>query len=457
MREKRLRGIFAAGAWALLTFGPGLAVKDPDTPWHIRAGQLTLENFSKGIIGPTRVEPFSWSFQGAPWQPNGWGFDLLSALAFKLSWIGVSGLRAILLGVLVWLMYRRTVRFPPWSQAAALTVASMLFLPFVEMRPQLISFIFLLVGFELIKKLKRKTVLLSVTLFILIAIWSNMHGAVLAGLGLLGLEIIGIYLPRKQWGKILVVGSGALLGSVMNPYGIKVWLYAFATREESKLITEWQRPSVYNLRDDLTLLAGLACIFWLVRRRTRIISQLPILLTTLGAMFLSVDAIRNFPFLILVILPVLAGMLGSLKRTKLLDPRKLTVVCLVAANATALGQGLEGIDATKPRADKFPVTSAESLPKGCKLLNEYALGGYLILARPDIKVSQDGRNDVYGNQWLLSQERILNGDATLSEIEDLGINCVLIYPQRKLSKELEDSGKWVKISEDKVAEAWRVL
>ena len=60
------------------------------------------------------------------------------------------------------------------------------------------------------------------------------------------------------------------------------------------------------------------------------------------------------------------------------------------------------------RSPEFPSVAAAALPGGCRLLNEYNDGGYLILVRPDVPVSQDGRNDLYGPRRLQEQEDVLN-------------------------------------------------
>jgi hypothetical protein len=50
------------------------AIYDSDTWWHLATGRLILEQ--KAI---PRVDPFSWTANGEPWQPNGWLSDALMA------------------------------------------------------------------------------------------------------------------------------------------------------------------------------------------------------------------------------------------------------------------------------------------------------------------------------------------------------------------------------------------
>ena len=110
---------------------------------------------------------------------------------------------------------------------------------------------------------------------------------------------------------------------------------------------------------------------------------------------------------------------------------------VVAVNSTS-GFG----DLGQPEASQFPVVAAEEIPAGCRLLNEYAHGGYLIATRwPEVRVSQDGRNDLYGSERIERQRELLEGDS-LVELEEVGIDCVLADASRPLVEALQASDRW---------------
>jgi len=83
----------------------------------------------------------------------------------------------------------------------------------------------------------------------------------------------------------------------------------------------------------------------------------------------------------------------------------------------------------------------DALPAGCRLLNEYILGGHVILYRPDVPVSLDSRNDVYG----AADVRRLQGAfdvPTEGLTETLGVTCVLTRTDRRLAAALRADPRW---------------
>ncbi len=92
--------------------------------------------------------------------------------------------------------------------------------------------------------------------------------------------------------------------------------------------------------------------------------------------------------------------------------------------------------------DDVPVLATDAIPAGCRLLNEYELGGFVIDRRwPEVLVSQDGRNDLYGPERLQHQEAILDGTSP-DEVDRFGADCVLLHADRPLAAALAASDRW---------------
>jgi len=97
----------------------------------------------------------------------------------------------------------------------------------------------------------------------------------------------------------------------------------------------------------------------------------------------------------------------------------------------------------------FPVRATAAIPAGCRLLNEYDQGGYIIDHRwPDVLVSQDGRNNLYGESELFTENGVLNAaPGWKAWLDANNVNCVLAYPYRPLVVQLRNAG-WREAASD---------
>jgi len=74
----------AALAFAIVLFTPSV-LNDGDTYWHIAAGRWMLDN--QAVL---RIDPFSYTFAGHPWQTHEWLAEVAMALAYVgAGWNGV--------------------------------------------------------------------------------------------------------------------------------------------------------------------------------------------------------------------------------------------------------------------------------------------------------------------------------------------------------------------------------
>jgi hypothetical protein len=468
-----------AAAFAVSIAYHGLAVDDSDTPWHVADGKLLLRRLGQGKLGPIRSDPFSWTARGRPWHPNAWGFDGLTGLSFRLGgWTGTSVFRLLLVaGILAaaWVASGRLTA-SRWSRAIALFVTSCLVAPFDVLRPQLASYLLLLAALHLAAgalDAKRPTGELAL-LAVVISLWADLHGVVIGGVAAVVALCAGHVLEARQvpaLRRALVVSGVALVASCTSPYGWSVWTYGTATRNASRNIQEWQHPS-WHSSVDVFLFAFIAVIVgWaLCRRRARPWREIvPLLLLTL----LALDAVRNEPLAALGALPLLAAATEAGQRrlhrwftarpgsptTRLVEsfsPYRAAGAVLIAVVAVELfvRHGASGMDLSRLRPGSFPVRSAAALPSGCRLLNEYDQGGYLILARPDIPVSQDGRNDLYGAAFVDEEDRLLAGVEGTAGLDRRGITCVLVGPRRGLVTALATDSRWTMVARDQRAETW---
>ena len=90
-----------------------------------------------------------------------------------------------------------------------------------------------------------------------------------------------------------------------------------------------------------------------------------------------------------------------------------------------------------------------ALPSGCRLLNDYGFGNWVMFDRPDVPVSDDGRNDLYGTDT--TRDRLITDPAAATGLPAWaaanGVTCVLVRPSSPAVGVLTGSG-WVVAARD---------
>jgi hypothetical protein len=90
------------------------------------------------------------------------------------------------------------------------------------------------------------------------------------------------------------------------------------------------------------------------------------------------------------------------------------------------------------------------VPRGCRLFTTDLIGSYVILARPDVLVSLDTRNNLYGAPLVAAEERVLHGQGNL--VRGLaGAGCVLVPRSYGLASRLRHDAQWRVRAADQVA------
>jgi hypothetical protein len=84
-----------------------------------------------------------------------------------------------------------------------------------------------------------------------------------------------------------------------------------------------------------------------------------------------------------------------------------------------------------------------AIPHRCNLLNDYELGGAVILLRPDVKVSLDGRNDMYGRALLSAGVQLLRDvPGTDARLNAAHVDCVLTLSSDNVVGRLAQDPDW---------------
>jgi hypothetical protein len=411
---------------------------EPDTFWQVRTGLLTI---SHGAI--PRVDTFSWTVYGKPWTLNSWGFNVLIAAAYRLA--GLPGVAwecaglAMLAGGLV-LFRARQLGASPLVAGALLVLSSPLLVAWISARPTLFDYIGVCLLAILLPRIVTSPHPIRPVLAVgmVSAVWVNLHAGELIGVAMIWGSAALLLAGRDVRGSVWcwVAGAMALAASLLNPYGVGLLTHAAQVESASAgIVAEWRHLDPGSPLQLLMFAMGLAALILAARQRDLIgVGELGILAAA------AVLAIRFLPMLVFLALPILAAsgsrspLSGYIRSRRNLFYAGAAVLAVVL---TVLSLGHIG----RPDPAFYPIKLVKDIPPHCRLFNSYDLGSFVILERPDVPVSIDSRNDLYGRQRVLANEQVLRGQGNVAR-ELAGANCVLVPPATGLATWLRVNRGW---------------
>ena len=415
-----------------------------DTFWQIRIGLLTIAHHA---IPAT--DTFSWTMHGKPYFQNSWGFDVLLAISYRLGGLPAVALLCALvtLGIVaLGLALARSLGAWPAASGVAIFLASPLLAGWLTARPQLVDYVAVPALVLLLRGIERgRSRWTAVALAGLLAmVWINLHAAALLAVAIAGASAaVLLALARRdaRWRYAAAATVAAAAGCLANPYGISVLRQAGQVQSDSSgYITEWAHLDLANPVQDLTLVAGLAALIIAWRRREAVVTA-----ALAVCMAGCLDAVRFLPFVVILSVPVLAALLSNPPDTvrRYLTSRRVmfqrcgalamaALVVLSASSLTHIG---------RPQAATYPAALVADIPHGCRLFTTDLIGSYVILARPDVLVSLDTRNNLYGSALLSAEERVLHGRGDPARAL-AGAGCVLVPRSYGLATQLRHYPDW---------------
>jgi len=478
------------GASLLLCLLPvTAAIRDPDFWWHLRTGQLILQQH--GLLA---TDPYTYTAVGRHWVMHEWGTELLFAVLHA-----VGGL-ALIVGVLslvTWLgilcIYLNAGLRRPHYVALALGIllGVVAGYPIWGPRAQMITFALTCLFILLAERQLRVGGRAVWALVPLTLLWCNLHAGFLVGLAFVGLMLVAdavgsrlghpnVASParRRRLGLVLLVCVGVVL---LNPNGLGIYLYPFETQGSSAqqtLIEEWHSPN-FHMRElvafEIMLLSLVAAA--IVNRRLNPRDAALLLVATA----LSLQSVRHIALFVAACTPIWTeqmSLLGERVQTARRGgaparprPRRDSVVrgALVLALMSVVMAGYLGgqlMPALRARASDLsyaqdqPVCAARWLAAsrgGLRIFNQYGEGGYLAY-----------RLYGHGDRVFIFGDAALMGDASLlryGQVADLGpdwdhilrssgTDLVLFDTHTALDQLLRDSPNWSRVYSDARSDAF---
>lgn len=494
-------GIFLAIWLVLMLLGRSSLLRDPGTFWHVKVGQQMLN--SGQVI---ETDPFSFTRPGQPWVAHQWLAECGMAIVHELS--GFDGLllvtATLLAGLYTWVA-SRLLRAGFHLLLCGVLLALVLLASSHQFhaRPLVLSIALLGVTFSLLVDVEagRKRLACLWWLVPLTVLWANLHAGVLAGIGTVGLVLLGWTLtwalgkdsPIRR-GRDLIALAALLLACglavLVNPYGLdlpRAWLKTL-TIPLPELIQEHRPVELTTVLGWTVVVLGLGYLFALagvLPKWPRVTWLLPLVW-----LFLAVGRVRNVPLFAITAVIAAAELLpasrwaGWLQGRELLlpVPRKepagprgrrwaaallplllvVTVALLQIAGVRApvVGRGWAKLDpASWPvddRGELLPELEEinRTSPEGTPIFNDMAFGGFLIYHTPRLRVFIDDRCALYGSEFLQQVDRARREDPAQIDRwqQQYGFRYALVETDVKTDRYEMKFDRYLEASEQ-----WRII
>ncbi len=445
-------------------------LQDPDYFWHLTAGKLIV---TTGSVPDS--DPFSFTWAGEPWTPHEWlGEVLMYLLVDATGELGALIVFALISGGIFALTAAYLARRGVATAviAIACSLGAIILIPYVTLRPQVISWFIMAALIWLLLSLRPDRPWRLLALPLLFVAWANLHGLYVVGFGFIGLYLLFTLAGRTpmspRWRLVLVATVGCGLASMVTPAGPIGILYPLRYIDAGDWglanIQEWASPNFHEpahwaflvLIGALILNGGRGAPGWLV--------SLSVVTTLMGLM-----ALRNAPIAAVAAVPVLAmGLDARLRARRTGEPRprsprmatRRRVMELVLA-ATVLIGGLVVLIPSGDEAgirtnlgERFPVAAIDLLrttrPEA-RVLAEYGWGGYVIsrLYADGGRVFVDGRNDMYDDAILDDYSAIRNADPGWEDlVAEYDVEALLFPPDVVLVRGVAQAAGWCEAYRD---------
>ena len=415
--------------WILVAFGILKVQADPDLWGHLRFG---LDLLAERML--TATDPYSFT-QDAPWTNHEWLSELIMAIAYRTGGtFGLLTLKAVLAGATFHLVAGAVRPASPALRRLALALAVWGALGITgTVRPQLFTLLFLAVlGRVLLAWEARRGGRWIFALPVLFALWANLHGGWIVGLGVLGVWSAATRLEprdsRLPLGPVVAIGALSLLATLVNPYGWRLWAFIAGTVRLSRAdITEWQ-PIWHDGWGSIlqwgTTAAFVLFVLWRWRRRrlgaiavTAMLAYASLQVNRLVPLFMEMAVILLAPHL-----PRMqaAAMPASLRARTFVDVLVTAAAIVLAAQTSVLPRCVAMAGRWVP--DVTAASALKSAGAKGRLVTWFDWGEYAIWhLSPGLKVSIDGRREtVYSARTLEEQRAIGRGEpAGLAALERL--------------------------------------
>ena len=402
--------------WSTLLILLTRTVADPDLFGHVLFG---LDILREARI-PTQ-DPYSFT-SDREWINHEWLAEAIMAAAYKVAGpIGLAVLKILVLLSGCVVLIRELARRGCSQMVQDLTLVLVVigaasFTPTV--RPQVFSFALLALLLVCLRRAEDGSTKALVLVPVLFALWANLHGGWLVGIGVLGSWVaVRLVWPigpaRASW---VAAGLAGLAGTLATPYGTSLWAFLWETVSIGRAdITEWQPIFRFGPADQVPwLVTSIVAVLALVRRPRASHAAVVLVLMTMSFLVLRVGTFFTVATAILLVpefsarrLPGVATQSAPVSRTEF---GMLLLVTVIAVGASAV-MSVRHLSCISMKVTWAPDAAVMRLMRDRalegKLLTWFNWGEYTIWhLAPSIKVSNDGRRETIYSKDVIDRHLV---------------------------------------------------
>jgi len=381
-----------AGILVSLLVNTARPLTNTDTYFHLRFGHEFLHGWSPRDPGTVST------FATADWVPTQWLSEVV--MARTEDWFGLagvawlSGLLQVLLLLGVYAACR--LRAEPLVAMPVTALALYAMQSGLSMRPQVQSYLF-------------AAVVVAAWLWTfddgrvrwwlvpLVWLWAMLHGMWPVALLVGGVAALGLALDRRP-GRLVARSAAVTLAcaaaAAVTPVGPALYGGVLAVGSRRSYFAEWQPPDwvSWSSAGFAVLLAVTLVALWRRRDNPWTETLLLVLAGVVGAY-----SERTVPLGAAMLAPLAAGPLQSwVGRRRPVDRREVGAVLACAASALAVLAALVPFTSDDPLSEPgWADRALGSLPAGTKVLDDWALGGYLMWRYPQLDLVMHGYGDTF--------------------------------------------------------------
>jgi hypothetical protein len=471
-------GLFLSAVMLAVAFPLTAPIRDPDFWWHLRSGQLILQN--GGLL---HTDPFTYTVSSHVWTMHEWLTEVLFAELYR--WGGLGAIVAVVsvvswLGVLCIFARSRLDRPGPLVLGGGMVLAVIAGYPIWGPRAQMLTFAFACLTLLLAEHHLRRGGRLALLLLPMFLLWGNLHSGFLIGLGFLTVIVLAeavahlLHLegraPADRVRRLGLLLVGSLVVCAINLNGPSIILYPFGTlgsAAQQSLILEWHSPDFHDWSVRVFGVMLLSLVALIVANRSIRLRDAALVLVTV---VLSLQSVRHIALFVAAATPVWinqADMLVARRRSRPrrrqnLPPVGMRVASWLALCGVVLGVyvGSRLVPSMQTREDSlfyaqdFPVCAARWLaadPLPLHIFNQYGEGGYLAYRLS----AQGDRVYIFGDAALMGDDLLYSyGDVESvtpqwdNILRKAGTDVVLFDTNAPLSNVMLHASDWVQVYRD---------